>query len=127
TLPAVALGYDGPAYAGAELRGAYISLSKEFRTPLGFFQGHAGANSSYFDNGWQMARDLRGFAALTTTFRQVTGFIEADEINNPAGPRYNAGARVYFDPISLGVEFRDLGSTRSGVQSSRMLRVSYSG
>jgi len=125
--PAVALGYDGPAYAGGELRGIYLSASKEIRSPLGFFQAHAGLNSSYFDNGWTAGQNLRGFGALTTSFRQVTGFFEADEINNAAGPRYNGGARVYFDPISLGLEFHDVGATRPGIQSSRMLRVSYVG
>jgi hypothetical protein len=127
STPSVALGWDGPEFDGAELRGLYLSLSKEFKTPLGFFQAHGGLNSSYLDNGWMASRDLRGFAALTSSFRQVTGFFEGDEINNPLGPRLNAGLRYFFDPISLGIEFRDLGATREGVVSSRMLRVSYSG
>ena len=125
--PSIALGWDGPAFNGAELRGLYLALSKEFRTPLGFFQAHAGLNSSYFDNGWTASNNLRGSGALSTSIKQVTLFFEGDEINNAAGPRLNAGGRVFFDPISLGVEFRDLGATRDKVQSSRMLRVSYTG
>jgi hypothetical protein len=127
TYPAMALGWDGPAYDGGEKRGLYLTASKEFRTPLGFFQAHGGINTAVFDNGWQASQDLRGFAALTSTFRQLTGFCESDEINDPAGPRYNAGIRFFFDPISLGLEFRDIGATRAGIASSRMLRVSYSG
>jgi hypothetical protein len=127
SYPSLALGWDGPAYDGGEKRGLYLVASKEFRTPLGFFQAHGGLNTSDFDSAWQASRDLRGFGALTSTFRQLTGFCEADEINDPGGPRYNAGARFYFDPISLGLEFRDIGATRAGTPSSRMLRVSYSG
>lgn len=127
TWPAISLGYDGPAYAGGELRGLYLALSKEFGSPLGYFQLHGSASSSYFDNGWQPSRDLRGAAALTTTIKQVTLFFEADEFNSPAGPRLDGGGRVFFDPITLGIEFKDVGATRTGVQSSRMLRVSYTG
>ena len=127
SCPAIALGWDGPAYDGGQKRGLYLTASKEFGTPLGFFQAHGGVNTSVFDNSWQLSEDLRGFAALTSTFRQLTGFCESDEINDPSGPRYSAGARFFFDPISLGLEFRDIGATRAGIASSRMLRVSYSG
>jgi len=125
--PSIAVGWDGPAYDGAEERGLYIVMSKEFRAPLGYFQAHGGINTSNFEDGWQAGRDLRGFAALTSTFSQFTGFCEADEINNPAGPALNAGLRYFFDPISLGLEFRDLGATQGGEPSSRLLRASYSG
>jgi hypothetical protein len=124
--PAIAIGWDGPAYDGGELRGLYAAASKEFVTPLGYFQIHGGVNNSYFENDWN-SEDLRGFGAVTSTFRQVTGFCEIDEINNPNGPRLNAGFRVFFDPISLGLEFRGIGDTQEGLQPSRMLRASYSG
>ena len=126
-LPAISLGWDGPAYGPGELRGLYLSLSKEFGTPLGFFQVHGGLNTSNVDNGWQINRDLRGSAALTSSFRQATGFFEADEIGNAAGPRLNGGLRVFFDPISLGLEFHDVGATRNGAPSWRVLRASYTG
>ena len=125
--PAIAIGWDGPAFNGAELRGLYLSASKEFGTPLGYFQLHGAANSAFFENGWQADKHLRGSGALTFSIRQLTAFGEADELGSPAGPRYSAGARFYFEPVSLGVEFRDLGATRAGLMSSRMLRVSYSG
>ncbi len=125
-FPALALGWDGPAYAGGELRGLYAALSKEIKSPLGYFQVHAGANSAVLD-GFQAGRDLRGFAAISTTFRQLTLFSEADELGNPLGPGWNAGGRFFFDPISLGVEFRDLAGLRQGWLVSRLLRVSYTG
>jgi hypothetical protein len=127
-IPGLVLGWDGPAFSNAELRGLYFALSKELKTALGYFQLHGGMNSgANLDNNWRGDRDLRGFAALSTTFRVVSLFVEADEIGNLAGLRLNAGLRAFFDPISLGVEFRDLGATRSNVPSSRLLRVSYTG
>jgi hypothetical protein len=126
-LPAVSLGWDGPAYGPAELRGLYLSASKEFGTPLGYFQLHGGLNTSNVDNGWTASHDLRGSAAVTSSFRQVTGFFEADEIGHPAGPRLDGGLRVFFDPISLGLEFHDIGATRNGTPSWRVLRASYTG
>lgn len=125
-FPAFALGWEGPAYEAGELRGLYGVLSKEFKTPLGYFQLHGGANSSVFE-GFQAGRDLRAFAGVTSTFRLMTVFAEADEVNHAAGPRFNAGARIFFDPISLGVEFREIGGNRGGPGVSRILKVSYTG
>jgi hypothetical protein len=126
SFPAVALGWDGPDYAGGELRGLYLALSKQFPTAISPFQIHGGLNSAVFDD-FQISRDLRGFLACSTSIRDLSLFFEADEFMNPDGPRLNAGGRVFFDPISLGIEFRDLGATRNGVPSSRMLRISYTG
>ena len=126
SFPALSLGWDGPDAAGGELRGLYLVASKEFRTPLGYAQAHGGINSSIFD-GFVGSKDLRGFAALTTTFKQLTVFFEADELIKAGGPRLASGGRFYFEPISLGVEFRDLGATRANSVVSRVLRVSYDG
>jgi hypothetical protein len=126
SMPAISLGWDGPAYDRGELRGLYVALSKEFRSPMGYAQAHGGVNTSVF-NSFVGSRDLRAFAALTATYQQVTAFVEGDEFINPAGPRLNSGFRVFFDPISLGLEFQDLGGLREGVRASRLLRVSYTG
>jgi len=126
-FPAISLGWDGPAYAGGEMRGLYLAASKEIRSSLGYFQVHGGVNAAEFE-GFLFERDFRAFAALSTMIVNVLIFAEADELFHPLGPRLNAGLRVHFDPISLGVEFQDLGSTRTAdTRISRMLRVSYVG
>ena len=101
SFPAVSLGWDGPEYDGGELRGLYLALSKEFKTPLGYFQAHGGLNSSVFD-GFVGSRDMRGFAALTTTYQQVTAFFEGDEFINPAGPAPECGPEGFLRPYQLG-------------------------
>ena len=125
-FPAIAIGWDGPAYAGGELRGLYLVFSKELRLSFSTLQAHGGLNSSVVD-GFEISRNLRGFAAVSTNLHELTLFIEGDEFNHPVAPRVSAGARYFFDPVSVGVEFRDLGGLRNGVEVSRTLRVSYSG
>jgi hypothetical protein len=125
-FPAIALGWDGPAYAGGALRGLYVVASKDIKAGPGSLQLHGGLNTPVFDN-FAGNRDLRGFAAATTSYQMLTVFLEADDLFEPAGVRINAGGRVFFDPISLGVEFHDLGNVRNGSQVSRLLRVAYTG
>jgi len=123
--PGLAVGWDGPAYDTTQLRGFYATLSKDVETSLGWWQLHAGANT------WSSLRsiDLRdqgsGYAAITALFRSLAVFAEYDDAFQPQGSTCNAGFRYYFDPVILGLEFRDLGA-RHG-ESSRLLRVGYSG
>lgn len=125
-VPGLALGFDGPSYERGTAKGLYLSGSKEFPTALGFFQAHAGLNSAEVQN-FVGDRDLRAFGALTTTFGVVTCFTEVDEVLDKRGSRWNAGLRAWFEPISLGVELRDLGSARANTPVSRLLRVAYVG
>ena len=126
-FPAISLGWDGPAYAGGEMRGLYLVASKELSTALGYFQVHGGLNTNEFE-AFVTEDDLRAFAAASTMVANVLLFAEFDELLHPDGARINTGVRLYFDPISLGLEFQDLGSTRSSsTRVSRMLRVSYTG
>lgn len=125
-LPALAIGWDGPAYDGGEAKGLYAVLSKEFVTPLAFFQLHGGVNSAKVEQ-FDAAHDLRAFFALTTGFYNVGLFTEVDEVLNSLGSRWNAGLLLHFRPVSLGLEFRDLASARPGVSVSRLLRVSWDG
>lgn len=125
-LPALAIGWDGPAYESGEAKGLYVALSKEFSTALAFFQLHAGANSGQFER-FKATRDLRAFLGLSTSVYNVSLFTEVDEVLNTAGSRWNAGLLVHFQPVSLGLEFRDLASLRPGVTVSRLLRVSWDG
>ena len=126
SLPALALGYDGPAYEHGAARGLYLSASKEFPTSLAYFQVHGGLNSGQVDT-FRADRDLRASAALTTAIRNVGAFTEIDELMDPVGPRWNAGLEFNFAPIVVAVELRDLGGCRPGVPVSRMLRLSYTG
>jgi hypothetical protein len=126
SLPALALGYDGPAYEHGAARGLYLSVSKEFPTSLAYFQAHAGLNSGQVDT-FRADRDLRASAALTTAIHQVGAFAEVDEMMDPVGPRFNAGLEYNFSPIVVAVELRDLGGSRPGVPVSRLLRLSYTG
>jgi hypothetical protein len=123
--PGLAVGWDGPAYDTTQLRGFYATLSKEVDTSLGWWQLHVGANT------WSSLRsiDLRdqgsGYAAITALFRSLAVFGEYDGAFQPQSDSCNAGFRYYFDPVILGLEFRDLGA-RHG-EPSRLLRVGYSG
>ena len=125
-IPAVALGYDGPAYEHGAVRGLYLAASKEVPTSLAYFQVHAGLNSGQVES-FRADRDLRAFAALTTAVENVGAFTEIDEILDPVGPRWNAGLELNFSPVVVAVELRDLGATRPGVPISRLLRLSYTG
>ncbi len=123
--PGLAVGWDGPAYDTTHLRGLYATLSKEVATSLGWWQLHVGVNTWA---NWR-DRDLRdqgsGYAAITALFRGLALFVEYDDAFQPDGGYGNAGFRYCFDPVILGLEFRDLGA-RHG-ESSRLLRVGYSG
>jgi hypothetical protein len=123
--PGLAVGWDGPAYDTTPLRGLYATLSKEVATTLGWWQLHVGANTW---SDWRNP-DLRnqgsGYAAITALFRGLALFGEYDNAFQPDGGYANAGFRYCFDPVILGLEFRDLGA-RHG-ESSRLLRVAYSG
>jgi hypothetical protein len=125
-FPSLAIGWDGPAYERGTAKGLYLALSKELPTALGFIQLHAGLNTAKVE-GFVGDRDLRGSAALTTAVRNVGLFTEIDEVLDPRGPRWNAGFRVSFAPIILGLEFRDLASPRPDTPVSRLLRVSWDG
>ncbi len=126
SLPALALGYDGPAYEHGAFRGIYVAASKEFPTSLAYFQAHVAVNSGQVDT-FRADRDLRGSAALTTAIRNVGAFTEVDELMDPVGPRWNCGLEINFSPIVVAVELRDLGGCRPGVPVSRLLRLSYTG
>jgi hypothetical protein len=126
SIPAVALGYDGPAYEHGTARGVYLSASKEVPTSLAYFQVHAGVNSGQVDT-FKADRDLRASAALTTAIHDVGAFTEIDQVLDPIGPRWNAGLEFNFSPIVVALELRDLGGFRPGTPVSRMLRLSYTG
>ena len=124
--PAVSLGWDGPAYHGGEERGLYLALSKEIRTVLGYFQLHGGINSSELEE-FEAQEHLRGSVGLSFLVSAVTFFAEGDEFFHADGPRFNAGLRVHFEPISLGIEFRDIPPSRESVEAARILRINYTG
>lgn len=125
-VPAVAVGYDGPAYEHGAARGLYLAVSKELPTSLAFIQVHGGLNSGRVDT-FNADHDLRASAALTTAVQNLGLFTEVDEVLDPLGPRWNAGLEGYFHPLILALEFRDLASPRPGVGVSRLLRLSYIG
>jgi len=125
-IPSLAIGWDGPAYEMGEAKGLYLVLSKELATSLGFIQVHAGANTAKLE-GFVGNRDLRASGALSLAVHNVQLFTELDEVLHPLGPRWNAGFRASFAPITLGLEFRDLASPRANVPVSRLLRVSWDG
>jgi hypothetical protein len=125
-IPALAVGYDGPAYEHGTARGLYLALSKEVPTSLAFFQIHAGLNSGQVDT-FKADRDLRASAALTTAIHNVGFFTEIDEVLDTRGPRWNSGLEVNFNPIVVALELRDLGAFRPDTAVSRLLRLSYNG
>jgi hypothetical protein len=125
-LPALAIGWDGPAYERGEAKGLYVGVSKEFPTALAFIQIHGGVNSANVEQ-FVATRDLRAFFALSTAFYNVGLFTEIDEVLNSQGSRWNAGFNLHFEPVTLGLEFRDLASPRPNTQASRLLRVSWNG
>ncbi|MES2201845.1 MAG: hypothetical protein V4498_06315 [candidate division FCPU426 bacterium] len=126
SFPSVAIGWDGPAYSGGEARGLYAVASRGFKTPLGFSYLHAGLNTPVLET-FVFDRDMRGFAAATLDINQSTLFFEADEFNHASGPTLATGFRFFMDPISLGLEFRDLAGNRNAAQVSRLLTVAYDG
>ncbi len=126
SLPALALGWDGPAYERGEAKGLYLALSKNLPTSVAFVQLHGGLNSSNVET-FVGSRDLRASLALTSAIGNVGFFTEVDEVLHPLGSRWNAGISGTFAPIQLGIEFRDLASPRPNTPVSRLLRVSWSG
>jgi hypothetical protein len=123
--PAVAVGWDGPAYSYERLRGLYLSVSKELKTGLGFWQLHAGVNTWSNWKNIDLKEQGSAYAAVTTLFSNLYLFAEYDDAVRQDGGYLNAGFRFTFEPISLGIEFRDLGARHGG--SGRLLRVGYTG
>ncbi len=122
--PALALGWDGPAYSFVPTRGLYLAASKEIRTSLGYCQIHGSLNTARFAD-FKADQDLEGALAFTSVVSLVTLFTEFDDAFNPQGGYLNAGFRVNLDPINIGFEFRDLGARHGPV--FRLLRVGYIG
>lgn len=125
-IPALAIGWDGPAYERGTAKGLYVVLSKELATSFAFVQFHGGVNSANVEQ-FRADRDLRASFAVTTAVHNVGLFTEVDEVLDPIGSRWNAGFQVYFSPITLGLEFRDLASARPYTPVSRLLKVSWNG
>jgi len=123
--PALALGWDGPAFSYERLRGLYLSVSKELKTGLGFWQVHAGVNTWSNWKAINLRDEGSAYAAVTTLFSNLYLFCEYDDALRQDGGYLNAGFRFTFEPISLGIEFRDLGARHGG--SGRLLRVGYTG
>jgi len=124
--PGLALGWDGPAYERGEGKGLYAVASKQWSSGPALFQLHAGANSEVVDY-FEASRDLRAFAGASLAIDKAQAYTTLDEGFHPTGLRWNAGLLVHFNPISLGLEFRDLSSPRNNLPTSRLLRVSYDG
>jgi hypothetical protein len=125
-IPALALGWDGPAYERGEAKGLYIAVSKEVPTSFAFLQFHGGINSANVET-FVGSRDLRASFALNTAISNVALFTGVDEVLHPLGSRWNAGFSVSFAPITLGLELRDLASARPNTPVSRLLRISWAG
>lgn len=125
-LPAIAIGWDGPAYERGEAKGLYLAVSKELPTSIAFIRFTGGLNSANVET-FVASRDLRANFAVTTAYRDVALFTEVDEVLHPLGSRWNAGFSVTLTPITLGLEFRDLASQRPNTPVSRLLRISWSG
>jgi len=125
-VPALAIGWDGPAYERGEAKGLYLAVSKELATNFAFVQFHGGLNSANAEQ-FEANRDLRASFGVTTAVHNVGLFTEVDEVLNAVGSRWNAGLQVYFSPITLGLEFRDLASIRPNTLVSRLLKVSWNG
>lgn len=125
-VPALAIGWDGPAYDDGEVRGLYLVMSKEYVLGSSFTQFHGGFNTAQVTS-FQASQDLRASAAMTTAWRNWGAYTALDEIMNPStGPRWSLGFEAYFAPVTLGLEFRDLDSAR-GVPVSRMVRLTWAG
>jgi hypothetical protein len=125
-FPALAIGWDGPAYDRGEAKGLYIALSKELPTAVGYIQLHGGLNSSQVQS-FVATRDLRASAALTGAIHNFGFFTSVDEVLDPVAPRWDAGFEGHFSPITLGLEWQDLASGRPDTKPSRLLRVSWLG
>lgn len=125
-VPAVSIGWDGPAYDRGTAKGLYLAVSKEVPTSLCFVQFHGGLNSDNVSS-FVATRDLRASAAVTTAFHNYGVFTGLDGILDPLGPRWAAGLEAYFSPITLGLEFRDIASMRPDTPMSRLLRVAWNG
>lgn len=125
-LPAVALGWDGPAYDRGEAKGLYLAVSKEVPTALGFIQLHAGLNSANVES-FVGNRDLRASAGLTGAIKNFGFFTSVDEVLHPIAPRWAAGIEGHFSPITLALEWRDLASGRANLPATRSLRVGWAG
>lgn len=126
SVPAIALGWDGPAYDRGEAKGLYLAVSKEVPTALGFIQLHAGLNSANVES-FVGSRDLRANAGLTGAIKNFGFFTSVDEVLHPVAPRWGVGLQGHFAPITLALEWRDLASGRANLPSTRLLRVGWVG
>ena len=126
SIPAIAIGWDGPAYDRGEAKGLYLAVSKEVPTAVGFLQFHGGLNSANVES-FVGNRDLRASAAMTGAIYNVGFFTGVDEVLHPVAPRWSLGFEGHFAPITLGLEWRDLASGRGDLRSTRLLRVSWVG
>jgi hypothetical protein len=125
-FPALAVGWDGPAYERGEAKGLYLAGSKELPTAAGFIQLHGGLNTSNVE-GFVGNRDLRASAAITGAIHNFGFFTGVDEVLHPVAPRWSAGIEGHFAPIVLALEWHDLASGRPNLPASRLLRVGWNG
>ena len=126
-VPALAVGWDGPSYFRTPAKGLYVAASKLLLTDPCVLEVHGGVDSGENIQAFAPDRDLRADAAVTASVGYVGAFTSLDDVLDPLGPRWCAGVQVTLDPVTLGLEFQDLASVRPGVQTSRLLRVSWNG
>jgi hypothetical protein len=126
-VPAIAVGWDGPAYDHSEAKGLYVSASKQVAVDPCVVQFHGGVNAGTDLESFVGKRDLRADAAMTVSYRNYGAFTSLDEILYPSGPRWCAGLQATFDPITVGLEFQDLASVRPDTLPSRLIRLAWNG
>lgn len=126
-IPALAVGWDGPAYDRSEAKGLYVSASKQVAVDPCVVQFHGGVNAGTELESFVADRDLRADAAMTVSYLNYGAFTSLDEMLHPGGPRWCAGLQATFDPITVGLEFQDLASVRPDTLPSRLLRLAWNG
>ncbi|MGH7442739.1 MAG: hypothetical protein ACREKE_08720 [bacterium] len=126
-FPALAVGWDGSNYADVASKGLYAVASKEVHADPVFLQVHLGADSGPQVRSFYGRRDLRGFGAVTASWRCLGVFSSLDEALDPGGPRWCAGLEASAGPVTVGLEFQDLGGLRTDTPASRLLRLSWNG
>jgi hypothetical protein len=125
--PALALGWDGPAYFHTEAKGLYVAVSKQVVDARSWVLQLDGDLSGGTQPQNFTDHDLRAGAAMTLSFRNYGAFTNLDQMLDPGGPRWNAGIQATFSPITLGLEFQDMGSVRPDTPVSRLLRLTWNG
>jgi len=126
-VPALSVGWDGPAYDRSEAKGLYISASKQVAVDPCVVQFHGGVNAGTDLESFVADRNLRADGAMTVSYRNFGAFTSLDEIFHPSGPRWCAGLQATFDPITVGLEFQDLASVRPDTLPSRLIRLAWNG